>query len=43
MSSSVKASLKAARDCLGRKEYKEALVHCKEALAEDRSCYEAYV
>lgn len=41
--SSVKRLLRSARECLGRKEYREALQHCKEALAEDKSCYEAYV
>lgn len=39
----VKRALKAAREALAAKEYKEALQHCKAALKEDRSCYEAYV
>lgn len=43
MSSGVKKALKAARECLAKKEYKEALQHCKEALAEDRNSYDAYV
>ncbi|GIL65159.1 hypothetical protein Vafri_18951, partial [Volvox africanus] len=42
-SSSVKRLLRNARECLGRREYKDALQHCKEALAEDKSCYEAYI
>jgi hypothetical protein len=43
MSSSVKRLLRSARECLGRKEYREALQHCKEALTEDKSCYEAFM
>ncbi|KAG2492147.1 hypothetical protein HYH03_009638 [Edaphochlamys debaryana] len=42
-SASVKKLLRSARECLGRREYREALQHCKEALAEDKSCYEAYI
>ncbi len=41
--SGVKRSVKAAREALAAKEYKDALQHCKAALKEDRSCYEAYV
>lgn len=42
-SSSVKRLLRSARECLGRKDYREALQYCKEALAEDRGCYEAFM
>lgn len=35
--------LRAARDALAAKEWKDALGHCKAVLREDRSCYEAYV
>lgn len=38
-----KQLLKQARECLGKKEYQEALEHCKALLKEDKECYEAYV
>ncbi|EFJ47709.1 hypothetical protein VOLCADRAFT_91745 [Volvox carteri f. nagariensis] len=41
--SAMKRLLRNARECLGRREYRDALQHCKEALAEDKSCYEAYI
>lgn len=41
--SSKKQLLKSARECLQRKDYQEALQHCKEVLKEDKNCYEAYV
>jgi hypothetical protein len=40
---SVKGHLGKAKDALRRSEYREALVHCKEALALDKQCYEAYM
>lgn len=43
MSSGIRASLKAAREALGAKDYKGALLHCKAALKEDKNCYEAYL
>ena len=43
MSSDLKRLLRAAREALGKKEWRQALVTCKEALEVDRSCYEAYV
>lgn len=42
-SSDLKRALKSARECLAAKEYRDALQHCKAALKEDRSCYEAYL
>ncbi len=41
--SSIKASIKEAREAIGAKRYRDALVACKAALAEDKGCYEAYV
>lgn len=41
--SEVKQLLRAAREALGKKEWKNALLKCKEALIQDKSCYEAYV
>ena len=40
---STKAHLRNVRECLGRKEYKEALTHCNEALVVDPACYEAHM
>lgn len=39
----VRANLKAAHECIGRGEYKEALAHCKAALKLDKASYETYV
>ncbi len=41
--SSTKKLLKAARECLATKEFKDALKHCKAAIKEDRACYEAFL
>jgi hypothetical protein len=41
--STTKKLLKQARESLGKKEYREALLHCKSALQEDKNCYEAYL
>jgi hypothetical protein len=41
--SSLRKALKSAREAIVAKEYREALQHCKQALKEDPSCYEAYV
>ena len=41
--SSTKKFLKAARECLAKKEYRDALQHCKAAIKEDKNCYEAFL
>lgn len=41
--SSTKKLLKAAKECLVKKEYREALQHCKAAIKEDRGCFEAFL
>jgi hypothetical protein len=41
--SGAKKALKAARDCLGAKNYEEVIQHCKEVLKEDARSYEAFV
>ena len=41
--SSIKKSLKAARESLAAKNYEEVVQHCKAALKEDSKCYEAFV
>jgi hypothetical protein len=43
MSTSLRKALRQAREALARAEWREALTHCKAALAEDKSCYDAYV
>jgi hypothetical protein len=40
---STKQLLKKARESIAGKNYRDALVHCKDVLADDRTCYEAYV
>jgi len=42
-SGALKKALRSAREALGRGEHREALAHCKAALAEDKACYDAYV
>lgn len=42
-SAGVKRALRSAVQCLQRKEYREALTHCQEALDEDPQCYEAWL
>lgn len=41
--SSIKALLKQAKECMASKAYRDALIHLKAALAEDKACYDAYV
>jgi hypothetical protein len=41
--SSSKKSLKAARECLARKEFREALQLCKAVIKEDRASFEAFL
>ena len=41
--SSLKASLKSAKESLARGAPKDALQHCKAALKADKSSYEAYL
>lgn len=41
--SQTKKALKAARDCLGSKNYEEVIQHCKEVLKEDPRSYDAFV
>lgn len=41
--SGVKSHLRKARESVASKNYKDALLHCKNALSDDRDCYEAYV
>lgn len=41
--SGVKASLKAAHECITAGEYKEALQHCKAALKADKASYDAFL
>ena len=41
--SSKRESLRGAREALAAQQWRDALQHCKAALKEDRSCYEAYV
>ena len=41
--SSKKALLKQAKECMASKSFKDALVHLKAVLQEDKECYDAYV
>ncbi len=41
--SGVKASLKAAADCIAKGDYKEALAHCRAALKADKSNCDTYM
>ncbi|KAG1666570.1 hypothetical protein FOA52_000537 [Chlamydomonas sp. UWO 241] len=41
--STIKPLLKKAKEAIASKNYRDALVQCKEVLAYDRACYEAYV
>ena len=41
--SSKRESLRGAREALAAQQWRDALQHCKAALKEDRSSYEAYV
>lgn len=38
-----KSLLKAAKEALAAKSYRDALTHCKAVLAEDKGCYDAFV
>jgi hypothetical protein len=40
---SVKQSLKAAAECIGKGDYKDALQHCKAALKADKNNYDTYM
>jgi hypothetical protein len=40
---SAKKALRAAREHLAAKNYQEAVAECKEALAQDAKCFEAYL
>jgi hypothetical protein len=42
-SATKKANLKAARDCLAKKEFREALQLCKAVIKEDRNSFEAFL
>jgi hypothetical protein len=42
-SGALKKALRSAREALSLGQHREALAHCKEALAEDKGCYDAYV
>ncbi|XP_066915937.1 superkiller complex protein 3-like [Clytia hemisphaerica] len=39
----IKSELKSARDCIKKKEYKEAVKHCKNVLKHDKENYNAFV
>ncbi len=41
--SSKKALLKLAKECMAGKSHRDALVHLKAVLTEDKACYDAYV
>jgi hypothetical protein len=39
----LKRLMRSARESLGKKEWRQALLTCKEALSLDNKCYDAYV